>query len=216
MIITKIEKQKNNNKRYSIFIDNEFAFGIDEIDLLYYKLKENEPLDEERYNYIANKLLLKRAKDKALKYLGYKMRSKKQVIKKLQEYEIPPEVIAKVIKVLERYNYINDDEFAKAFIKDKINLKKHGVFKIKYDLKMLGIEEEIFSKYLYNEKFVKEEEKAKELLDKKLNGRCLQDLEYKEKQKIYAYLARRGFSYDSINKAFNYLEEYGLEEYKYE
>ena len=65
LIITKIEKQKNNNKRYSIFIDNEFAFGIDEIDLLYYKLKENEPLDEERYNYIANKLLLKRAKDKA-------------------------------------------------------------------------------------------------------------------------------------------------------
>ncbi len=207
MIITKIEKQKNNNKRYSIFIDNQFAFGIDEIDLLYYKLKENEPLDEEKYNYILNKLLLKRAKDKALKYLGYKMRSKKQVIKKLEEYDFPSNVINKVIQVLEKYNYINDEEFAKAFIKDKVNLKGYGSFKISYDLKMLGIEEQVFKKYLYDENFVDENKKAKDLLLKKLKNRNIQDLDYKEKQKIYAYLARRGFSYDSINKAFNYLLE---------
>lgn len=207
MIITKIEKQKNNNKRYSIFIDNEFAFGIDEIDLLYYKLKENEPLDNEKYEYILNKLLLKRAKDKALKYLGYKMRSKNQVIKKLQEYEFPSNVIDKVIRVLEKYNYINDEDFAKAFIKDKLNLKGHGVFKISYDLKMLGVDEEIFKKYLYDEEFINEEKKAKDLLLKKLGNKNIEDLDYKEKQKIYAYLARRGFSYDSIKKAFNSLLE---------
>lgn len=207
MIITKIEKQKNNNKRYSIFIDNEFAFGIDEIDLLYYKLKENEPLDNEKYEYILNKLLLKRAKDKALKYLGYKMRSKNQVIKKLQEYEFPSNVIDKVIRVLEKYNYINDEDFAKAFIKDKLNLKGHGVFKISYDLKMLGVDEEIFKKYLYDDEFINEEEKAKDLLLKKLGNKNIEDLDYKEKQKIYVYLARRGFSYDSIKKAFNCLLE---------
>ena len=205
MIITKIEKQKNNNKRYSIFIDNQFAFGIDEIDLLYYKLKENEPLDNDKYNYILNKLLLKRAKDKALKYLGYKMRSKKQVIKKLEELDFPENVINKVIKILEKYNYINDEEFAKAFIKDKMNLKGYGTFKISYDLKMLGIDEDIFKKYLYSEEFVKEEEKATSLLLKRLKGISIENIDYKEKQKLYAYLARRGFSYDSINKAFNNL-----------
>lgn len=205
MIITKIEKQKNNNKRYSIFIDNQFAFGIDEIDLLYYKLKENEPLDNDKYNYILNKLLLKRAKDKALKYLGYKMRSKKQVIKKLEELDFPQNVINKVIKILEKYNYINDEEFAKAFIKDKMNLKGYGTFKISYDLKMLGIDEDIFKKYLYSEEFVKEEEKATSLLLKRLKGISIENIDYKEKQKLYAYLARRGFSYDSINKAFNNL-----------
>ncbi len=207
LIITKIEKQKNKEKRYSIFIDNQFAFGIDEIDLIYYKLKENESLDEDKYNYILNKLLLKRAKDKALKYLSYKMRSKKQVIEKLEQYDFPPNVINKVIKVLEKYNYINDEDFAKAFIKDKLNLKGYGVFKIKYDLKILGIDEQIFEKYLYNDSFIDEEKKAKDLLIKKLKSKNIEDLQYKEKQKIYAYLARRGFSYDSINKAFNGLLE---------
>lgn len=209
MIITKIEKQKNNNKRYSIFIDNEFAFGIDEIDLLYYKLKENEPLDNDKYNYILNKLLLKRAKDKALKYLGYKMRSKKQVEKKLEELEFPPNVINKVIKILEKYNYINDEDFAKAFIKEKMNLKGYGSFKIAYDLKMLGIDNHIFEKYLYDQDFVDEDEKATALLLKKLKGNNIKNIDYKEKQKLYSYLARRGFSYDSINKAFsNVLEDF--------
>ena len=210
MIITKIEKQKNNNKRYSIFINDEFSFGIDEIDLLYYKLKENEPLDDEKYNYILNKLLLKRAKDKALKYLGYKMRSKKQVINKLKEDEYPEDIIFKVVNILEKYNYINDEDFAKAYIKDKLNLKGYGIFKIKYDLKMLGIDEEIFKYYLYDTEFINEQEKAKILLMKKLkNKKNIEDVDYKEKQKLYAYLSRRGFSYDSINKAIiSILEDY--------
>ncbi|WP_250278082.1 regulatory protein RecX [[Clostridium] colinum] len=207
MIITKIEKQKNNNKRYSIFINNEFAFGIDEMDLLYYKLKENEPLDKEKYEYILNKLLLKSAKDRALKYLSYKMRTKHQVIKKLQQEEFPPNVINKVINILEKYNYINDEEFAKAFIKDKLNLKGYGLFKIKYDLKMLGVNEEIFTKYLYDKNFVDEEEKAKKLLLKKIKNLNIENLDYKKKQNLYAYLSRRGFSYDSINKAFDYMLE---------
>ena len=60
--------------------------------------------------------------------------------------------------------------------------------------------------YMMNE-FINEEEKAKDLLLKKLGNKNIEDLGYKEKQKIYAYLARRGFSYDSIKKAFNCLLE---------
>lgn len=197
MIITRIEKQKNNKKRYSIFIDYEFAFGIDEIDLIYYKIKDGEELDGEKYDYIMKKLLLKRAKDKALKYLAYKMRSKLQVIKRLEEYEFPNEVILKVIKVLEKYNYINDDDFSKAFINDKLKLKGHGLFKIQYELRTLGIEKNIYEKYI---DYDMEIEKATQLLEKKLKGDL--ELDFIEKRKLCNYLARRGFSYDCIDIAF--------------
>ena len=86
-----------------------------------------------------------------------------------------------------------------------MNLKGYGTFKISYDLKMLGVDEDIFKKYLYSEEFVNEEEKATSLLLKRLKGISIENIDYKEKQKLYAYLARRGFSYDSINKAFNNL-----------
>lgn len=209
MIITKIEKQKNNEKRYSIFLDYEFAFGIDEIDLLYFKLKENEELSEEKYKYIFNNILLKKAKDKALKYLSYKMRSEKQVKEKLLEDDFPQIIINKVINTLKKYNYINDDIFAKAFIKDKINLKGYGIFKITYELKMLGISEEIFNKYLEDENFFNEEEKAIELLEKKIKR--IDYIDFKERQKLYAYLARRGFSFETINKALNSIKENNYE-----
>lgn len=206
MKITKIEKQKNN-KRYSIFIDDEFAFGIDEVDLLFYKLKENEVICGEKYDYITNKLLLKRAKDKALKYLSYKMRSKKQVIQKLQQYDFSPDIIKKVINVLEKYNYINDEEFAKAFIKYKSNLKEYGKLKIIYELKLLGIDETIFKKYLDDINYIDEVQKAKQLLFKKLKKDKVLNISYKEKQKYYSYLYRRGFSYDTINTVFSNIWE---------
>ena len=205
MIITKIEKQKN--KRYSIFIDNEFAFGIDEIDLLYYKLKENEVLDQEKYKYINNKLLLKRAKDTALKYLSFKMRSKKQVIDKLEDNGYPSIIIDKVIALLEKYKYIDDESFAKVFIKDKSSIKGYGLYKIKYELKMLGIDEYIYEKYIIDKDILDEEKEAKRLLSKKAKNLDLENIDYKQKQKLYAYLARRGFSYEIINKVFAKLLE---------
>lgn len=210
MLITKIEKQKNNPKRYSVFLNHEFAFGIDEIDLLYFKLKENEHLEKEKYQYILNNLLLNKAKNKALKYLGYKMRSEKQVREKLLEDEFPEIIIKKVLLMLKKYNYIDDEEYAKAFIKDKMNIKGYGAFKISYELKMQGIPEDIFKKYLEDDGFVNEQEKAIALLEKKI--RRIEKIDYKEKQKLYAYLARRGFSFDTINNALNIVLEEIYEE----
>lgn len=207
MIITKIEKQKNNNKMYSIFLNNEFAFSIDEVNLIYFKLKENEILTEEKYTKILDNILLKKAKDTALKYLSYKMRTEKQIKEKLISKEFPESIINKVINILKKYNYINDDIFAKYFIKDKINIKGYGLFKIKYELKSLGICEKIYNKYLKDEIFLAEEKKAIELIQKKMKK--IDILNYKEKEKLYSYLLRRGFSFDTINKALNtFLEEY--------
>lgn len=205
MLITKIEKQKNNDKRYSVFLDYQFAFGIDEVDLLYFKLKENEILEKEKYLTILNDILMKKAKDKALKYLSYKMRSEKQVREKLIEEQFPKVIINKIIQILKKYNYINDEEYAKAFIKDKVNIKGYGFFKISYELKNQGIDEHIFKKYLENEEFVDEQKKAIDLLKKKIKR--IDVIDYKEKQKLYAYLIRRGFSYDTINNALNIVLE---------
>lgn len=208
MVITKIEKQKNNLKKYSIFIDYEFAFRIDEVDLLYYNLKENEHIKKEKYDNILKNILLKQAKDKALKYLSYKMRSEKQVRDKLIQNQFPSNVINKVINILKKYNYINDEEFAKTFIKNKMNIKGYGSFKISYDLKLQGINEEVFKKYLYDENFVNEEKEAIILLKKKIkNIPNIKNIDYKEKQKLYAYLSRRGFSYNTINNVFKKILE---------
>ncbi|MFI3230171.1 MAG: RecX family transcriptional regulator [bacterium] len=210
--ITDIQKQKNNPKRYSIFLDDSFAFGIDEIDLLYYKLEINKTLSKKDYDFIINNLVLTKAKNKALKYLSYRMRAKSQVVEKLREQEeFSEDIIEKVIVFLEKYNYVNDEIFCKAYINDKMNIKGYGSYKISYDLKSLKIDDDLIDQFLYNSDLVDEQEQLKILLQKKLQKNKYfnstniynnSDTYYKEKQKLFNFFARKGFSYDNINNAF--------------
>ncbi len=199
MLITKIEQQKRDNKRYSIFIDHKFSFGLDEVDLLFYKLKENEPLSQEKYDEIIENIVYLKAKDTAFKYLGYKARSSYEVEKKLEEKEFNPEIIRKTIDMLERYGYINDAHYAKVFINDKINLKGYGKHRIKYELKLKKIDENIINELLENTS-ESELEKATSLVEKKIRNKVI---DYKEKQKIIAYLQRRGYSFDIIKESID-------------
>lgn len=204
MKITKIEKQKNNLKRYSVFIDDEFAFGIDELDLLYYKLSENTQIDETKYNFILENVIYNKAKNKAVKYISYQPRTEKEVTEKLKECEYSDDIIFRVIETMKKYNYINDKEYAKNFLTSKLNLKGYGIFKISFDLKQKGISDDIINDIIENTE-LNENKRALEVLEKKLRGKKISD--YKEKQKLYNFLLRRGFSYDVIKEAVNNFQE---------
>lgn len=202
MLITKIEKQKTQKNRYSIFIDGEFSFGLDEIDLLYYKLKENDIIDKKTYDYIIDNIIFEKAKKVATNYLGYKMRSEQQVIKKLKSAEFSEEIVIKVINVFKKYGYIDDYNFAKLFLRDKMQISKHGSLKIKSDLKLNGVDSDIINKVLY-ENELDELEIAISLIEKKTIRKNLKNLDFKEKQKLISYLVRRGFPYDISKLALN-------------
>ncbi len=199
MLITKIEKQKKNDKRYSVFIDNDFAFGIDEIDLLFYKLKENTQLTQKKYDDIIENSIFIKAKDTAFKYLGYKARTKYEIEKKLIEKEFPTEIVERTINLLLTYGYIDDESYAKKFISEKINYKGYGKHRIKYELKMKKVDEQIIDDLL-TDTHDDELEKAIKLATKKIKNK---NIDYKEKQKVIAYLQRRGYSFDIIKESID-------------
>lgn len=202
MKITSIERQINNNKRYSVFIDNNFAFGIDEIDLLYYKLKENEDISKEKYNNILNNTILIKAKSKAEKYLSYKSRTEKEIKDKLSSEEYPKDIIDKVIELMKKYNYIDDEIYCLNFAKEKFRLKGYGKKRILYELVQKGIPSKT-AESVINEINFDEDKKAAELLYKKTKGNY--NFDFKQKQKLSNYLIRRGFSFDTIKNAFEIL-----------
>ena len=63
MVVTKIETQKRNKNRSSVYIDDIFAFGIDNFDLLKLKIKVGTELDSERLEFIRQTVLLSAAKN---------------------------------------------------------------------------------------------------------------------------------------------------------
>lgn len=199
MTITKIEKQVNNQKRYSIYIDEKFAFGVSEEDLIYFKLKENSDITEQRYNYIMEYVIYTKAKDKAYKFLGYKARSEKEVRDKLTKENYPQEIIDRIIELFKHYNYINDENYTKAYINNRIKFKPRAKRMLKYELAQKGIDSDTIENIIDSSN-IDETDIAINLLQKKLKNK--KDIEQKEKQRIYNYMLRRGFDYETINKAF--------------
>lgn len=199
MVITKIERQKNNEKRYSVYIDGEFAFGMDGEDILYFKLAENKELEEERYKYIMEYVLYIKAREEAYNYLGFKSRTEKELRQKLEKSGYPEDIIEKVIQLMKKYGYLNDETYVKNYINDRKKFKPSGKRLIKYELSQKGISDEIISKVI-EEIEIDETELAVKVLAKKSKGKDISDR--KQKEKLYMYLAGKGFDYDTINSAF--------------
>ena len=202
MIITAITQQKNNKDRYSVFIDDNFAFGLIMQDIVYFKLKQGEEISQEKYNFIQNELIYIQAQDIALHYIAYKMRTEQEVRKKLFEKEYTEYIIERVIHFLIEYHYIDDMKYCKSYIKQRLQYNPKGVYILKMELKQRGIKQSILDKAIENSD-IDELNDAIKLLQKK----CLylDDIDEKNKKRLFAFLQRRGYSYDIIKEAFAYV-----------
>lgn len=201
MKITKVEIQKNNPNRFSIFIDDEFAFGVTDELKYKYHLSKGLELDQDTINEILELERLNKAVNYTVKLLSYRQRSEKEIRDKLIEKEYMDHQIEYAINYCKDRNYINDYEFASAFTRDKINLNKYGPIKIKYDLLNKGVSEEIVNSVL-DENLDNEYNQALEVAKKQVQ-RYKKDDKYKKYRKLGGYLNRRGFTYDTINSVLN-------------
>lgn len=197
--ITSIERQKNNEKRFNIFLNGKFAFGLDASICYKHKLE----IDMEIDGYYIETILKSEEKDKASNYAMYllskKDRTKKEIIDKLKDNGFDDEIIYSVLDKLSEYNCINDETYCKKYINDKSKFSKYGINKIKAKLYAKGVDKEIISKEIIKIDNNLEFENALALAQKKLSSIKEVD-KYKIKAKLSSHLATKGFSYDTINK----------------
>lgn len=197
MIITDIKEQVKDNKRLSIYIDNKFAFGITKVDALFYKLKIGDEISLEKYNKIIDESIFTKARDKALKLLGLRARSRQEIYNKLKD-DYSDEIIDRVLNLLEKYGYIDDEKFAIAYAKDKLKQKGWSKKRIAYELSNKGVDRQIIYNTLENMDF-DHSSVIDKLLEKRLNGKDIND--YKERQKQFNYLASKGYEFEDIKEA---------------
>ena len=201
--ITKITTQKQNKERYNIFVDygqgEEYGFSVDQDILVAYKLKKGLELQNDMLSEMLFEDNIKKAFSLALSFLSYRMRAEKEVVKYLQEKNVEESIIPKVIEKLFHYKYLNDLEFAKAFVRTRMNTTLKGPDFIKKELQDKGINAQYIEKAL--EQYTGElqlqhvllfiEKKAKQ---NQTNSNTML------KRKITANLLGKGFSIDIIEK----------------
>lgn len=205
MVVTAIIQQKKDTAKYNIFVDGTFAFALSMQDIAYFKLKEGAPIAQQTYDFIQENLIYIKAQDIALHYLGYQMRTQEQVRKKLEEKSFAEPVVERVMAFLRKYGYCDDMAYAKSYIRQSQKLRPKGAYVLKMELRQRGITQEIIEQAI-QESGLCETEDAAYWIRKKIKCR-IEDLDEKEKQRLYGFLQRKGYRWDVITEAMRLVQE---------
>ena len=203
-VITKITLQKHNKERYSIFTDSgkeeEYAFSVDEDILIKYNFKKGMELDELAVTEVLFQDDIRKAYNLAIQYLSRRMRSEGEVRESLRKKEVSDPIIQEVIDRLYKYQFLNDDEFAKAFVRTQMNTTDKGPVIVRTELKDKGVNETIIDLAMAEYPTEQQIEKAVKLGNKFI-GKNVRDSSRILKQKLEQLLVRKGYPFSVINLA---------------
>lgn len=118
---------------------------------------------------------------------------------KLKQWKLSNVDIEKIIKVLIADRFIDDERYAKMFVRDRSKFYKWGPIKITHTLKSKQFSEEVIRTALEEIDHSKDELSLKELLEKKIKGiksKSAHDL----KIKLIRFGISRGFDYETVSK----------------
>ncbi len=200
MLVTQVtELSKSRSK---VYIDQEFAFVLYKGELRLYHIKEGEEIRPEDYRTIMQEVLPKRAKLRAMNLLQGREYTTSQLRTKLQQGYYPAEITEQAIAYVAGFHYIDDLRYAVDYITYHENSRSRR--RIEQDLSGKGISaatiEEAWQTWRENGGEQDEQSMIRELLRKKHYDPDTKR-DWKEQQKIYAFLARKGFSGEAIRKA---------------
>ncbi|WP_295178388.1 regulatory protein RecX [uncultured Christiangramia sp.] len=143
------------------------------------------------------------ALQKLMHFCAYRDRSQKEVEDKLNEMHMIDAAKEKIIIELMQEGFLNEERFARSFVRGKFRIKKWGRIKITQELKKRGISSPIIKMGLTEIKESDYRTTLFELAEKKLE-KINEPNEYKRKGKLADHLMRKGYEsslvFDSIQE----------------
>lgn len=196
--ITKIEVQKKNKNRVSVFLNNEYTFSCSSELVYSYKLKVGNKVDLEYLKELAQEDNFLCCKNDALRVIEKSYKTEKEMYDKLINRDYDEIVVKKTLEFLKSYSFVDDFKYAELYIKEKI--KSQGKNKIKYSLLKKGIDEKLVKEKLSQIDSDIEYSVAKTLAEKKyeLIKKTEKDSR-KQYKKLGDYLIRNGYDTEIVS-----------------
>lgn len=201
--VTAVLQQKKNPHRFNIFLDGQFAFGVDEDTVVSFRLIPGKKIDQSKLSEMLFEASVGELMERMYGLLARRARSQKEILdylkalsykRKIKGQEEISELVQKsLIDKLKQNGLINDSEFAAALVESR--KRKKGIIALKFELLKKGISKEDIDLVLNNIPRVEQELSATSLLQKRLPK--YQNLDKNKcKQKSLEYLLRLGFEYE--------------------
>ena len=195
--ITKIECQKNKNN-FNLFVDGQFYSGLLKETAIANNFFVGKKIQQSQLDDILLQSEAKQAFNKASDYLSTRLHTKHELKIKLCKRQYSKQAIELALQKLEEYGYINDASFADLFVEANSSLSKQMIIN---KLLEKGIDKDIIDAALCNVSLEQELQSAVKQVEKYLKNKKYEDC----KDKLYAFLVRKGFKYDIINRAIKFV-----------
>ena len=130
-----------------------------------------------------------------------------EMLEKMRRWELPEEEQARVMQRLVSERYVDDERYARAFVKDKVRYNKWGRRKVEQALWQKHIDEDIRQRVLDE---VDDDEYLtvlKPLLQQKRRSTKAAN-DYELNQKLMRFAMGRGFTFDIIRQCLDVDEEF--------
>lgn len=199
MIVTQITGITKG--RYRIYIEEKPTFVLYRGEVRRLGIKEGEAVSEESLREIQEEILPARAKRRAMNLLQTRDYTEGGLREKLRGGDYPENCIEEALAYVKSYGYVDDHRYAKDFISYHLDRKSRT--RIEQDLMRKGIGKDtiraIFEEL--EEEGTRQDEEAmiRSLLEKKKYDP--KTAARQDKQRMYAFLYRRGFHTEAINRA---------------
>lgn len=205
MTVTKVEPLTKT--KFKVYLDGEFAFVLYKGELSRFGIRDGGDIPEETVDKIRREVIMKRAKLRAMHLLEDMDRTEAALREKLFQGLYPQDAVEGAIQYVKSFGYLNDARYAENFVRSRQGSKSRK--EIRALLLRKGIVpdqiEAAFDACSDGAEEDGEQEAVRKILKKKRFSP--EACEETELQKIYGYLARKGFRYDTIRQVIqNYNE----------
>ena len=206
--VTALKFQKNNRQRISVYLDEAYAFGLP--DTIAAQLRIGQTLSDDYVAELQGQDNLERAYQRTLVLLAHRARSTAEIGRYLERLDVTPEAVAIILERLMTHGYLDDLQFAQAWVGDRERFRPRSPAALRNELREKGVSQEIIAQVLSD---IDQDESAHRAAES--YARRLQSLDERSfRQKLGNHLLRRGFAHGVVWKVVDQIwrEQHATEE----
>lgn len=193
--ITLLQLQRRRRDRVSVFLDEEFAFGIS-LELAS-GLRLGQELDDEEIAALQAEDAYRVALDRAVRFLASRPRSRRELARRLGRDEIDEATLERVLARLEELGYVDDRAFAEWWVANRAAHRPRGRLALRSELAEKGVPRDIVEEALEGQD---DADAALRLaMERRERYRGLDRAGFD--RRLGGYLRRRGFRYEEVRDA---------------
>jgi len=200
-LITALRFGKGRSKKASLSLDDKSVFSLEAEVALKEGLKVGQELSAARIESLKQASRRQRCYDAAIRFLGYRPRSRQEVNQRLKQNGFDAELAEAVIKDLQQQNLVDDVEFARFWVENRQSFSPRSRYLIGLELKQKGVPKEIIEPAV---SIIEDNESAYKAAQGKV--RSLKTADQQDfRRRLGDFLKRRGFGYGIIIKTIERL-----------